>query len=334
MRFATQASLRSSNSFGLDCIADELVEVYDTNQLVDALATDTPVTILGECTNVVLKSRLPGRVVRLRMRKIKITRHADGGYLVVAQAGVNWHELVRFTLGQGISGLENLALIPGSVGAAPFQNIGAYGVELGEICESVRVYNRWTRSFETLAARECGFGYRDSIFKSSNRGHYVICELSLRLGTRTRHLDYVDVAREIVHKHQGSVTSTAIAESVVRIRRRKLPDPRHIGNVGSFFKNPILDPVRFDILRGKLAIQGHGNLQCVKVSAAQLIDEAGWKGVCQGAAQVWPRQPLVIVNLGGATARQVLDLANRIADDIYRRFDIELEREPEVLGVF
>lgn len=334
MRVQRNASLQSSNSFGFECTADELVIARNVDELAIALDTTEPITILGEGTNVVLKPRIKGRVIKLSFDDLSVTQTACDAMRITAGAGVNWHELVRFSLGRGINGLENLALIPGSVGAAPLQNIGAYGVELGQVCDGVRVLDRIQNEVKTLPVEACDFTYRNSVFKSSMRDRFVICGLSVELGNRELSTHYRDVHSLVSTASRARLTPTTIAEIVIRIRRNKLPDHRKIGNVGSFFKNPILSGEEFDDLSEKLDIEGHRESSGMKVSAARLIDEAGWKGVQRGGAEVWARQPLVLINRGSATARSVLELAARIADDIHRRFAVNLELEPDVLGSF
>ena len=334
MKLQAKASLLAFNSFGFESTADELVVVHDVGDLTTALATLEPLTILGEGTNVVLKPRILGRVIRLALRWIEVDRRAEDDVLVTVGAGVNWHELVRHTLGLGIGGLENLALIPGSVGAAPYQNIGAYGVELHQVIDSVRVFDRTDGVVKDRTGSECKFSYRSSTFRSTEHGRYVICGVTLRLGGRGLTTGYRDVERAVFNRSLATLNAAYIAETVIRIRRQKLPDPRRIGNAGSFFKNPILSAREFDALQSKVPIDGHRELGGVKVSAARLIDVAGWKGFRSGAAEVWHRQPLVLVNHGSASAREVLDLAERIAGDVHRRYGIELELEPEVLGSF
>lgn len=332
MKLQTNASLQSLNSFGFECTADEFAVANTIDELAEALDTTEPITILGEGTNVVLKPRIQGRVIKLAMGEIFTSHASNDSVVVTAGAGVNWHELVRYTLGRGIGGLENLALIPGSVGAAPLQNIGAYGVELNEVCEGVSVFDRQRMDVQTLAVDACDFTYRNSVFKSTLRNRFVICGLKLRLGNREMSTQYRDVNTAIATRMYSNLTPTFIAETVIGIRRKKLPDPRQIGNVGSFFKNPIINESEFDELAGKLNIEGHRELGKMKIAAARLIDEAGWKGFQHEGAEVWPRQPLVIVNRGRATAQSVLELAMRIADDVNRRFAVELELEPTVIG--
>ena len=334
MKLLRNASLQQCNSFGFECTTDELAVARNIDELEEALDTTEPITILGEGTNVVLKPRIHGRVIRLAMDTITVSQTTNDGVLVFAAANVNWHELVRYTLGRGIGGLENLALIPGSVGAAPFQNIGAYGVELAQICEEVKVFDREQGRLRTLSVDACDFTYRNSVFRSASRGRFVICGVTLRLGTRDLSTHYRDIEAVVSSRSRSTLTPTYIAETVIRVRRRKLPDPNLVGNAGSFFKNPILRDAAFDKLRERIDVDGHRDLSGFKVPAARLIDDAGWKGIQYDGAEVWPRQPLVLVNRGGATARSVLELASRIADDIHRRFAVELELEPDVLGSF
>ena len=333
MKVEHNVSLEKYNSFGFAAVAEELITVSSVEELRCALTTDKEITLLGAGTNVVMRRFLPGRVIRLGMQSISTRSMEDGASVVVAESGRDWHDLVRFTLGQGIGGLENLALIPGLVGGAPYQNIGAYGVELSSVFYSASVLDTHDLEVKKLSVSECGFGYRDSRFKSSEPGRFIVLAVSLKLSNDRRlSTDYADVHKVTSTLSRDQLNASNIAESVIRIRRKKLPDPRRIGNVGSFFKNPVLHPTDFDVLAGKLEIEGHRSESGVKVSAARLIDEAGWKGVTVGRAQVWQRQPLVLVNLGGSNAEEVLELSQRIADDIHRRFDVELELEPVVLG--
>ena len=328
------------NTLGVRCVVDELRDVAAAEELpaalADAAARGMPVTIVGAGSNVVPLARLPGMALRPCVRGIAFERLGAADWRVTAGAGETWHELVRAALGRGVAGLENLALIPGWVGAAPVQNIGAYGRELGEFVESVLAFDRERQQLATLAAADCGFGYRDSVFKRAAPGRYVILRLNLRLRAPAVATRYVDVAAELAR--QGTrATATAVAEAVVRVRRRKLPDPRRIGNVGSFFKNPTVTAATLDRVRARIDMEafavGPVDGRRWKISAARLIDRAGWKGARHGPVQVWPRQPLVLVNCGGATGRQLLDMARRMADDVAAKYGVTLELEPTVLGV-
>ena len=324
------------NTLGVRCVAEDLRVVADTERLAESLreadASGRPATVVAGGSNLVLRSRLPGMVLLLRIRGLRVERLAAGRWRVTAGAGENWHEVVCATLGLGIGGLENLALIPGSVGAAPVQNIGAYGRELKDVLESVTVFDPGTGTLRELSLEACGFGYRDSVFK--RRGVTpgpIIVGVTMVLGHRGLVTDYPDVSREL--RQSGLRPSHwAVAEVVTRVRRGKLPDPQRVGNVGSFFKNPVVTHCAFDRLRGKVMVDGYPVGDHVKVPAARLIDAAGWKGVTYGAVQVWPRQPLVLVNRGGATGAEVLALAHRIRDDVFLKYDVALELEPTVLG--
>ncbi len=327
---------RVPNTLGVPCKAEELVKVDSRDALARRLdaadANGQPVTLIGGGSNIVLRRRLPGITMLLALRGISFEPLGGGVWRVRAAAGETWTDLVRRTLAEGIRGLENLVEIPGSVGAAPYQNIGAYGRELSEVLESVDAYDREAGCFRKLAASDCAFAYRDSRFKSTDAGRFVVTGISLRLGNQSVEAGYADVAREL-GELKGEPTPSAVADAVTRIRAGKLPDPNRIGNVGSFFRNPVLSEAAVDALRGKLAMQAWPHEGRMKVSAARLIDCAGWRGREFGAVGVWPRQPLVLVNRGGATGSEVLDVAERIRDDVRRKYDVLLETEPVVAGV-
>ena len=329
------------NTLGVRCVADDLrvarSEEELAEQLTDADRLGLPVTLIGGGSNFVLRPRLPGLALLLRLRGVAFERLGRRTWRVTASAGETWHDLVRATLGRGIRGLENLALIPGTVGAAPVQNIGAYGRELGEVLETVTVFDRRRGAFRTLAAKECGLRYRASRFRDGDE-RFAIVRLTLLLGAAPLRCDYPDVRRELGRMGIAPAATDAVrvAEAVVRVRRRKLPDPGRIGNVGSFFKNPLVTPKQLDDIRARLDLDAYPAPDapgCCKIPAARLIDAAGWKGVRQGAMQVWPRQPLVLVNRGGATGNDALALAAAIQSDVQGKYGVALELEPTVAGV-
>ena len=288
--------------------------------------------LLGGRSNVILPARLRRPVCLIATQGVEIRR--DGpDFLVTAAAGESWHGLVKRTLGSGIGGLENLALIPGSVGAAPIQNIGAYGVELSERLVSVRVVDRAVGEVAVLGPERCAFGYRTSVFKS-NPGRYAVLAVTLRLNRRHRRvLSYPDVGRELRRLGWSAPSPRQVAEIVVRIRRRKLPDTRRWGNVGSFFKNPVVGAEEAERLaRAVPGLVRHAADTGVKLAAAQLIDLCGFKGHRAGDVGVWRRQPLVLVNHGRAAGADFLALAQAVRESVMRRFRVRLELEPTVLS--
>ncbi len=270
------------------------------------------------------------------MRGRRVAREDHDAWYVEAAAGENWHEFVAWTLAQGLPGLENLALIPGTVGAAPIQNIGAYGLEMGERFASLRAVELATGEAVELDADACGFGYRDSFFKREGRDRFVITSVTFRLPKQwTPRAGYADIARELAVNgaSAASPTAQAIFDAVVSVRRAKLPDPLVLGNAGSFFKNPVVDLVQFEALQQREPDvvsyrQPDGR---VKLAAGWLIDRCGWKGRAMGAAAVHERQALVLVNRGGATGAEILALARAIQQDVGQRFGVELEPEPVCL---
>lgn len=326
------ASLAKYNTLGVESTASELVHATAIEELAAAVSSSNPNIYLGGGSNVVLRDYVDARVIRIDICGITYEPLEEGLTMVRVGAGECWHELVRATVGQGLRGLENLALIPGNVGAAPYQNISAYGRELSEVLHSVEVFDLVERSFRTITNIQCRFRYRDSLFKSDCRNRFVICFVNLVLGGTNLTTKYKDVREHLENWPVHTVSSRSIAESVVRVRRRKLPDVRRYGNVGSFFQNPTIPSSKFDWLRGKTEIVGFNQTGGVRVPAARLIEICGWKGRRVGDVQVWPRQPLVLVNRGTTKGSDFLDLANRIAEDVQRKFDIALELEPIVIG--
>jgi UDP-N-acetylmuramate dehydrogenase len=298
----------------------------------NALTRHLPITVLGAGSNVVLRARIDGCVIVPRLSGIRLTWN-DGKALVTALAGVTWHDLVRFCLGQGLTGLENLALIPGCVGAAPIQNIGAYGVEFNQCFLKLTALSCRDASALEMDARQCAFGYRDSIFKHALKDGCLITSVTLCLDPHAAlRTGYPDVQREIAAMGMRR-NAVVVAEAVTRIRRRKLPDVRKVPNAGSFFKNPVLTDAELDRLRSRLdRIPMFADPNGTKVAAARLIDAAGWKARTLGAAGVWYRQPLVLINRGGATGADMLRLGRAIQTDVAEKFGVSLEIEPTVLG--
>lgn len=290
--------------------------------------------VLGDGSNVLLAGDVPGTVLLNRLPGRHILDQDGDTARVFAGAGEDWHALVRWTLDQGLSGLENLSLIPGRVGAAPMQNIGAYGVELAEHLDAVHTWDWAQQKHRRMPASECAFAYRDSRFKSREPDRFLITGLELRLDRRFRpRLAYAGLREELAAAGVATPTARAVSEAVVRLRRRKLPDPATIGNAGSFFKNPVVSEAtaaRLADVYPALPLHrtdGDG----AKASAAWMIEHCGWKGFRAGDAGVSERHALVLVNHGRASGDEIHALAERIRTDVQATFGISLEAEPRTI---
>lgn len=331
----TDYPLQKLNSFGIDAYAQEFLSIDNIAQL-HALRANTalasmPKLILGGGSNLVLSDRVPGLVVKISLMGKEVLSEDDEHVYVRAEAGENWHAFVRWTLEQGYGGLENLSLIPGTVGAAPIQNIGAYGLEMQDVFHSLDAFDLSTGEVLTMRKAACRFAYRDSIFKHDYKDRMVILGIVFALPKKwIPKLDYADVARYLADKEIASPTPLDVSNAVIAIRQSKLPDPAVIGNAGSFFKNPIVSAtLRDELLHSYPKMvsypQPGGDY---KLAAGWLIEECGWKGKSLGSAGVYEKQALVLVNLGGATGVEVRRLAQQIQRDVQKKFAVRLEVEP------
>ncbi|GHA70131.1 UDP-N-acetylmuramate dehydrogenase [Cognatilysobacter bugurensis] len=333
------ADLTGRNTFGVAARAPWLVEVADAARLPEVFALPqlqgARPLVLGGGSNLLFAGDAPGPVLALTGRGVSIVSDDGERAIVRADAGVEWHALVMDTLGRGFAGLENLALIPGTTGAAPIQNIGAYGVEVGELIHAVEAFEPGTGTMHRLDRDACAFGYRDSVFKHApDRFVVTAVEFDL-LRTPSLTLDYAGLREALATRGIESPTARDVADAVIDIRRSKLPDPAVLGNAGSFFKNPIVPVEQAEALLAEhptLPVFRAGSPELRKLSAAWLIDRAGWKGQRDGDAGVAPSHALVLVNYGSASGRDLLDLARRIADSVHARFGVRLEPEPRVIG--
>lgn len=340
--FMAGYSLKAHNTFGFDVRAQFACRIEREEQLMAAVrdprAAGLPRLVLGGGSNVLLSGDFGGLVLLVALRGRRVAREDDAAWYVEAAGGEPWHEFVAWTLAQGLPGLENLALIPGTVGAAPIQNIGAYGLEMGERFASLRAVELATGETVELDAQACRFGYRDSFFKREGRDRFVITSVTFRLPKAWQpRAAYADLARALAANGHADAdalpTAQAIFDAVVAVRRAKLPDPLELGNAGSFFKNPVVDAQQFEALKLKEPDlvsypQADGR---VKLAAGWLIDQCGWKGRAMGAAAVHERQALVLVNRGGASGAEMLALAKAVQRDVFARFGVELEAEPVCL---
>ena len=337
-QLAENVSLAGRNTFRVAARAAMMADVSRADALAElfefAMLREGPVLVLGEGSNLLFAADFPGVAICLTMAGVRIVQDDGSHALVRADAGLNWNDLVGWTLARGLCGLENMALIPGTVGAAPIQNIGAYGVEVGEFIETVEAFQRDTGQVKRIAAADCGFGYRDSLFKREPE-RWVVTAIELRLPRqRELRLDYAGVKEELAAMGVDTPRAVHVAEAISRIRTRKLPNPALLGNAGSFFKNPIVSAEVADVMKAQfpaLPVFPGGDGQR-KLSAGWLIEAAGWKGFREGDAGVAPQHALVLVNHGNATGAQLLDLARRIAASVHERFGVALEPEPRIIG--
>jgi UDP-N-acetylmuramate dehydrogenase len=337
-----RASLRDHNSFGLPALAHPLVRITsdaDVRRVVDHPEWGrAPKFVLGGGSNLVLTKDLDAVVLKVEVRGLRLVAQQPDAWIVEAGAGEGWHDTVAWTLAQGWPGLENLALIPGSVGAAPVQNIGAYGVELKDRFHSLDAVDLVTGRSVSLDAAACRFGYRDSVFKHEGfgglAGKSVITRVRFRLPRPWRPvLGYLDLERKRAETGIADPDAQTLFDWVCAIRRAKLPDPAVIGNAGSFFKNPVVSAEQCRDIIGRDPEVVHYPLpdgRC-KLAAGWLIDACGWKGKTVGRAGVYEKQALVLVNRGGASGAEVLTLARAIQESVYGRFGIRLEPEPVVV---
>jgi UDP-N-acetylmuramate dehydrogenase len=338
LNFERRASLRAFNSFGLPAVAATLVRLgseAEVKRVVNhAEFGPAQKLILGGGSNLVLTRDVSAVVLKVEIMGRSLLRETPEAWIVEAGAGENWHELVAWTLAQGWPGLENLALIPGLVGAAPVQNIGAYGVELKDRFDSLDGVDLITGRSVSLDAQQCAFGYRDSMFKHLLAGKTLITRVRLRLPKPWRAvLGYLDLQRRVLESGNHEPDARTVFDWVCAIRRAKLPDPLLIGNAGSFFKNPVVSAEQCRDIIGRDPSIVHYPLPdgSAKLAAGWLIDACGWKGKSIGRAGVYERQALVLVNRGGAIGAEVLTLARAIQESVYGRFGIRLEPEPVIL---
>ena len=332
-------SLKPYNTFGVDVKSKYFAEVRSLEELIETLkfsnSIKLPLLFLGGGSNILLTKDFEGLAIQLNLKGITEEIIDDNQILVTAKAGENWHQFVMFCLDKNYGGLENLSLIPGNVGTSPMQNIGAYGTEIKDIFESCKVLNLETLQIETFNLEQCKFGYRDSIFKQEGKGKYVILEVTFRL-TRKNHkidVEYGAIQSELEKMEITNPTIQDVSKAVISIRQSKLPDPKVIGNAGSFFKNPTIPLSQFETLKLKFEnIPGYPNGDSVKVPAGWLIEQAGWKGKQIGNVASNQLQALVIINAtGNATGKEIFDFSTMIIDSVKEKFGIKLEREVNII---
>ena len=330
------------NTFGLDVSCKSLIEIRRKEDFLPALEeaqnrqqeADRPIMMLGGGSNVLFTADYQGSIILVRSKGIDILDDNGEEVLVQVQAGVVWHDLVQWAVSEGLGGIENLALIPGLCGAAPIQNIGAYGVELVNVFHSLEAIRKSDGAARSFGLEECAFGYRDSIFKRAEKGQWIITSISLRLSRKPQlNTSYGAIKETLESRGIENPGIADVASAVEHIRRSKLPDPAEIGNSGSFFKNPELDAGLVRSMLEKHPEMPHYLLSDgrMKIPAAWLIDQCGWKGHDRGGAGVHDRQALVLVNRGGASGHQLVELSRDIQDSVYQRFEISLAPEVNII---
>lgn len=338
MRIEKNYSLLKHNTFGIDAKCHRFVEyetVEEAQQVTEMLAADEPLLIVGEGSNLLLTGDFQGTVVHSAIKGIESALTANGDILLKAGSGETWDDVVACCVENGWQGAENLSLIPGEVGASAVQNIGAYGAEVKDLITEVEAVEIATGRISTFSRESCAYGYRDSKFKHEWKNHYLITHVTYRLRTVGAPLNvaYGNIQAELDKRGIAEPTLKQLREVIIAIRREKLPDPKVEGNAGSFFMNPVIDREVFESLQHQYPDMPHYNIDEAheKVPAGWLIDQCGWKGRTVGRAGVHAKQALVLVNRGGATGEEVVQLCNAICQDVKSKFGILISPEVNII---
>jgi UDP-N-acetylmuramate dehydrogenase len=337
MQIEHNISLKAYNTFGIEVEAKRFLRITNLNELQEVLASfsSEKFLLLSGGSNMLFTTQVSDLVLYLDVKGRTIEKDSENSVTVRAMCGENWHDLVQWTLDLGYGGLENLALIPGKAGTAPVQNIGAYGVEIKDVLLGLEAIEIATGKLRYFTNAECQFGYRDSIFKQSQKGKYIIWSIDLLL-TKNQHTlktEYGDIQRKIEQAGITEIHPIDVARAVIEIRQSKLPDPKKIGNSGSFFKNPVIPESQFLRLQKEHQdlpgfVQNGGD---IKIPAGWLIEKLGYKGYRNGDAGIHEKQALVLVNYGNATGMDILQLAKEIQQKVKARFDIHIEPEVNIV---
>lgn len=338
MKLLESVSLKPFNTFGIDARARLLAHIASPEDLQNILSDQKLQNqnrlILGGGSNVLFSGQVDALVLKIDLMGRSIIEEDEDNSVVEAGAGENWHELVRWTIAQKLGGLENLSLIPGNVGASPMQNIGAYGVEIKDTFHSLEAIELATGQLRIFLPEECAFGYRESVFKTSLKNQYAIAKVRYKLSKKpTFNTSYGAIEQELERMGVEDLSLDAISQAVINIRQSKLPDPKQLGNAGSFFKNPVIDEKQFRTLVKEFPNIPHypagaGN---EKLAAGWLIEQCGWKGKRVGNCGMHERQALVLVNYGGATGDEIYAHSERVLQSVKEKFGVELEREVNVI---
>jgi len=330
-------SLVNYNTFKIDCVARYFVSVSSIQELKNVLKANIHpnLLIIGGGSNLLLTKDVDALVIHINLKGITVISEDKSSIILNVKGGENWHEFVQYCVKNNYGGLENLSLIPGNVGTAPIQNIGAYGVELKDIFESCKAINIERLETKIFTKKECNFGYRNSIFKNEEKGNFIITDVNFKLTKKNHHLkiEYGAIKEKLAQQNITNPTLQDISNTIISIRQSKLPDPKILGNSGSFFKNPIIDASEFQIFNSLFPEAPYYKISKTeyKIPAGWLIENAGFKGKRFGDAGVHKNQALVLVNYGTATGSEIINLANNIKKEVKNIFNITIEPEVNII---
>ena len=337
MEIQNNFSLKNYNTFGIEASAKQFVAVHTVSELKTVLEEHKTERkfILGGGSNMLLTQDIDALVIHVDLKGKKIIKEDEDFVWVESQAGENWHEFVIWTIDQNLGGLENMSLIPGNVGTTPVQNIGAYGTEIKDTFDSCEAMTIENQEMKTFTKEECHFGYRESVFKNEAKDQYIITSVVFKLTKRNHKINtsYGDITAELAKNNITNPTLKDVSNAVIAIRQSKLPDPKELGNSGSFFKNPILLKSDFEKIHQEFPEMKYYEISAteVKVPAGWLIEQAGFKGKRFGDAGIHKNQALVLVNYGQATGQEILDVSKNIQETIFKTFGIHIEAEVNVI---
>lgn len=339
MQIQHNVSLEPYNTFGIRAGA-KYFSTFTTVDEINELLEDTrllapgPRLILGGGSNILLTKDFEGLVLKNEIRGIEITKEDKDHFYIRVGAGENWHQFVMFCVSNHYAGIENLSLIPGNVGASPMQNIGAYGVEIKDVFYELEAFHLYDKTGVRFSLEDCAFGYRDSVFKNKYKGQFVITSVTYRLDKKARfNTSYGAIQQELEKMGVRDLSIKAVSQAVINIRSSKLPDPKQVGNAGSFFKNPQIPKQKAEALEGLYRGMPSFPVDAaqVKIPAGWLIEQCGWKGYRKGDAGCYPKQALVLVNYGTASGEEIFDLSEQILQSVKNKFGITLEREVNII---
>lgn len=338
LKIESNKNLKEYNTFGVEALARFFISIHSQKELQAVLSEpkfkNVEKFILGGGSNVLFVNDFNGLVINMDIKGIEKVEEGEEFVIIESGAGVIWHDLVKYCVDNNWGGIENLSLIPGTVGAAPIQNIGAYGVELVDVFESAEAIDIKSTKVRTFEKQDCEFGYRDSVFKRRLKGEYIITSVQLRLSKNPEpNMEYGALRAKLREKSIDSPTIKDLSDAVIEIRTEKLPNPEKIGNAGSFFKNPEIQKEQYDELKSRFStIPGYPTTDNqIKVPAGWLIEKSGWKGCREGQTGTYKNQALVIVNYGGATSEEILEFAKKIKNSVLEKFGIPLTPEVNLI---